>query len=131
MPPDSTEAARWLAYAIEDLEHGKLGVTAFPRAAAWSFQQAAEKALKSLLLAAGQPVPRVHDLAYLLQMVEAKFPHSSELLDAVMELAEVSTVSRDPADMEEITTRDGLRFQAAAAAIVAWCQQRLDGMHDE
>jgi len=125
MPPDSIEAARWLAYAVEDLEHGKLGVSSFPRAAAWSFQQAAEKALKSLVLASGQPVPRVHDLAFLLHMVEGKFPHSSELLDAVMELAEVSTVSRYPADMEEITTRDGLRFQRAATVIVEWCQLRL------
>jgi len=24
MPPDFAEASRWLAYAMEDLEHGKL-----------------------------------------------------------------------------------------------------------
>ncbi|MDI1251362.1 MAG: nucleotidyltransferase domain-containing protein [Lacunisphaera sp.] len=53
MPPDLAEASRWLAYAMEDLEHGKLGAASFPRSAAWSFQQAAEKALKALILASG------------------------------------------------------------------------------
>jgi HEPN domain-containing protein len=131
MAPDFAEAMRWLAFAEEDLEHGKLGAASFPRAAAWSFQQAAEKALKSLVLASGEPVPKVHDLAYLLQVLETKFPCGSELLDPVMDLAEVSTVSRYPGDMEEITTRDCFRYQVAAVTIVAWCKAQLDGLTDE
>ena len=52
----SSEAQRWLAFAEEDLAYGKLGMAGFPRAAAWSFQQAAEKAFKSLLISKGQSV---------------------------------------------------------------------------
>jgi len=126
MRPESAEAARWLAYAVEDLEHGKLGASSFPRSAAWSFQQAAEKALKALLLASGQPVPRVHDLAFLLQGLGKSFPRSRELLDPVMDLAEISKVSRYPRELDEITTQDCGRFQKAAEAIVAWCQNQLD-----
>ena len=39
-----SEAHRWLVFAEEDLAYGKLGMAGFPRAAAWSFQPAAEKA---------------------------------------------------------------------------------------
>lgn len=126
MPPDFSEASRWLAYAAEDLEHGKLGVASFPRSAAWSFQQAAEKTLKALILVSGQSVPRVHDLAYLLQALEGKFPHDGELLDAVMVLAAISTASRYPADLIEITTGDCLGFQQAAESIVTWGRCQLD-----
>jgi len=125
MHPEPEEAARWLAYAVEDLEHGKLGASSFPRSAAWSFQQAAEKALKALFLASGQSVPKVHDLVFLLQGLATRFPRSSELLDSVMDLAEISTVSRYPSELDEITTRDCARFQVAATNIVGWCQGQL------
>jgi hypothetical protein len=36
------EASRWLDFAREDLAYGSFGLERFPRAAAWSFQQAAE-----------------------------------------------------------------------------------------
>ena len=126
MPHDLAEALRWLAYAMEDLEHGKLGAPSFPRSAAWSFQQAAEKALKALILVSGEPVPKVHDLAYLLQVLERKFSHGGELLEAAMALSEISTASRYPADMVEITVKDCAEFQQAAETVVTWCKFQLD-----
>ena len=45
------DVCRWLDYAQEDLDYGLLGLGRYPRAAAWSFQQAAEKALKACLTA--------------------------------------------------------------------------------
>lgn len=69
MPPrDSEEPLDWVRRAREDLEaaqflhaHGKA-----PAVVAVQIQQAAEKALKGLLLALGCPVRRSHDLELLL-----------------------------------------------------------------
>jgi HEPN domain-containing protein len=64
-----SESKQWLAYALDDLAYGELGMNSLPRAASWSFQQAAEKALKALLLAKVLEVPRTHDVAYLLNQL--------------------------------------------------------------
>lgn len=56
------EVSRWLAYAEEDLAYGSFGLERFPRAAAWSFQPAAEKALKACLMAKGRVPPRSRGL---------------------------------------------------------------------
>ncbi|MDI1251361.1 MAG: hypothetical protein PSV13_21045 [Lacunisphaera sp.] len=73
-------------------------------------------------------MPKVHDLAYLLQLLETKFPSGGELLDSVMTLSEISTASRYPADLPEITAGDCLGFQDAAAIIVSWCRLQLDSL---
>lgn len=71
-------------------------------------------------------MPKVHDLAYLLQLLETKYPGGGALLDSVMTLSEISTASRYPADLPEITTGDCLGFQEAAAVILKWCRLQLD-----
>jgi hypothetical protein len=50
MSTKDKEAREWLFFASEDLAYGKLGMADLPRAAAWSFQQSSEKALKGLWL---------------------------------------------------------------------------------
>ena len=125
MPDNTREPALWLAYAIEDLEYGRLGVERFPRSAAWNFQQAAEKALKAMLFAQNGSAPRTHDLAYLLQLVIGGQPGAGFLVNEVMELAELSTGSRYPADLPEITLADCRRYESAAAVIVSWAVSQI------
>jgi HEPN domain-containing protein len=79
------EARQWLAFAIEDLDYGRFGLTRFPRAAAWSFQQSSEKALKACLVANGRIPPRTHDLVLLHNLIE--IPHDPKLEEAVLKLA--------------------------------------------
>ena len=66
---DSTDAWEWLAYAESDATAmGVLG-EAHLRQAAFLLQQAAEKALKALLVAHGVPLRKTHDLEVLLEYV--------------------------------------------------------------
>lgn len=68
------EAGRWLAYAEDDLRLAKavLSMTDVkPGQACYHAQQAGEKALKAVLILAGVPVGRTHDLVYLGGMVPA------------------------------------------------------------
>jgi HEPN domain-containing protein len=125
MPDNTREPALWLAYAIEDLEYGRFGASKFPRSAAWNFQQAAEKALKAVLFAQNASSPRTHDLAYLLQLVIEAESSAGFLVNEVMELSELSTGSRYPADLPDINLDDCRRYENASAAIVAWVVSQI------
>lgn len=71
-PGDAKEAARWLTYAEDDLRLAQaiLAMTNVkPGQACYHSQQAGEKALKAVLIIAGVPVPRTHDLTELGKLV--------------------------------------------------------------
>jgi HEPN domain-containing protein len=116
------EARKWLAFAEEDLEYGRFGLARFPRAAAWSFQQAAEKALKACLIATGSIPPRTHDLVLLHNLTGAK--NEFTIGEAVLKLAEVSTSSRYPDDTETISVELAKEYEQAASAIVLWANKQ-------
>lgn len=64
-PESASEIRRWLRYASEDLRTAEIlmsqpGIP--PRNACFYAQQAAEKALKAVLIFLGRTVPRIHDL---------------------------------------------------------------------
>ena len=71
MPPElAREVRRWLRYAQEDLATAEaLRAEAPPRHAAWLAQQAAEKAIRAVLVAVQVPFPFVHDLERLVALV--------------------------------------------------------------
>ncbi|MBI2814395.1 MAG: HEPN domain-containing protein [Opitutae bacterium] len=121
--PDPGEPKRWLESAREDLAYGEGGRAAHPRPATWSFQQAAEKALKAVLLAKGRPVPRTHDVAFLLSGLADIIPETQEVRDAVLLLATITSASRYPDDSIDIRPRDAAEFALAARTIVEWAQQ--------
>lgn len=118
-----SEAHRWLAFAEEDLGYGRMGLLRFPRASAWSFQQAAEKALKACLIGEGRLPPRTHDLVLLLNTLSRS--HDQRVLEAVLKLAEVSAASRYPDDSEPVSVELAREYEQAAAIIVSWSQAQL------
>ena len=69
--PDNTrkeETTRWLRYAQDDLASAELLLasnSAPPRHACLFAQQAAEKAIKCILVFLEMPVPKTHDLGFL------------------------------------------------------------------
>lgn len=118
------EALQWLDFAREDLAYGGFGLERFPRAAAWSFQQAAEKALKACLVAKACVPPRTHDLVLLLNLLD---PNSTgKLRSAILQLAEISAATRypdDDADPVDVTLARS--YEAAAKAVVLHAAQQL------
>jgi len=114
-----SESKQWLAYALDDLAYGELGMNSLPRAASWSFQQAAEKALKALLLAKVLEVPRTHDVAYLLNQLQATLSLPVEIADAVLLIAEITPATRYPADdVPPIEKKEAREYYQAAKHIV-------------
>ena len=61
---DNPETGKWFAQAEDDFAYGCDGVASHPRGAAWNFHQAAEKAIKAVLISQDKDFPRTHDLRY-------------------------------------------------------------------
>jgi HEPN domain-containing protein len=71
-PNPMSDAKMWVRHAHEDLEAGRLLLreeTGSPRQSAWFAQQAAEKALKALLIAEQRSFPYTHDLEHLTDLL--------------------------------------------------------------
>ena len=118
------EAAKWLAFADEDLAYGKLGLGRFPRAAAWSFQQAAEKAMKACLISTGHIPPRTHDIVLLHNLQERE--SSEDVREAVLKLAEITSASRYPDDLDEMSAEMAAEHEKAAILVVTWAHYCLE-----
>jgi HEPN domain-containing protein len=97
------EARRWFTRADDDLAAARLLLDAKPaivRLAAFHCQQAAEKLLKGLLIAARMTAPKSHDLAALAPGVTAAFPAIAEIVGALRPLGSWYVAAGYP-DVEE------------------------------
>ena len=97
------DAFGWLRYAEEDLAAAQVMKTVpavVPRHPAWLAQQAAEKAIKAVLVADGLPFPKTHDL----ERLAAMLPDESVLAACDADLAaltEYAVGSRYPGDLPD------------------------------
>ncbi len=114
-----TEAIRWLGWAEGDL------VTAIEneanpkvpyRNAAYEAQQAAEKAIKAVILLAGLGFDEVHDLEALATQVPAGFP-LPVTTDALARLSDLATEGRYPDEGEAIAADEVAQAIATATKI--------------
>lgn len=117
------EIRQWLAYAADDLAYGELGRGSLPRAASWSFQQAAEKALKAVWLMHRKRIPKTHDLAYLLSELAEYYTLPEPLTAAVLLLSEVTPAVRYPADdLPPVDLQLAKEYGVSSRTIVTWAQ---------
>lgn len=120
------EAEAWLQLAREDLMSARTlleNQTQGLRNAAFLAQQAAEKALKALLIAADLPVPRVHNLGAL----AASLPVDSEQIDdeALAALTPWAVGGRYGAGEPAVSPREASRLIALADSVVEICRALL------
>jgi HEPN domain-containing protein len=103
-PENRREARRWLAIVAEDIDVAKAAAR-LPRlgASAFHLQQAAEKLLKALLVLAGEPFRRTHDLDHLVARSLPLYPQFAPTLGAVRHLSVWGVAYRYPGleDLEE------------------------------
>jgi HEPN domain-containing protein len=108
------ELRRWLRYALEDLgaaEKGAADPEAIPRHACFNAQQAAEKALKAVLVYANIEIPKRHDIDGLRHLV----PQDWLIAQSPLEMGKLTIwaiEARYPTELPDATERDA---QAAAA----------------
>ena len=127
-PPDPTDIARrWLRWADEDLalaEHTAADSDVVARGACVWAHQAAEKALKALLILRDIDPPKLHDLDRLTQ----RLPDDEGQAFGRIELPELTRWSmegRFPADLDEATHADAVRAIAVARQVLAMVRPRI------
>lgn len=127
-PPDRFDIARrWLRWADEDLalaEHTAADPDVVARGACVWAHQAAEKALKALLISRDIDPPKLHDLDRLAQ----RLPHGMGTeFDAINlpELTRWSIEGRYPADLDQATHTDALGAIAIASQVLEVVRSRI------
>jgi HEPN domain-containing protein len=121
-PPESaaTEARRWLRWAREDLtlaKHANADPEVVHRGACTWAHQAAEKALKALLVADDIDPPKVHDLVRLAEMMSPAIRREITDLD-LAGLTRWAIAGRYPGDIDEASAEDAKTAIAIATSVM-------------
>ncbi|TVR69709.1 MAG: HEPN domain-containing protein [Sphaerobacteraceae bacterium] len=89
-------------------------------------QQAAEKALKGVILGYGLEFPYTHDVAYLISVLERHFgPVPADLEDAAV-LTRYAVATRYPGVIEPVTRAEYLEVLELAQRVVVWAEQAVN-----
>ncbi|WP_456426485.1 HEPN domain-containing protein [Rhodocaloribacter sp.] len=129
MPPETPtpgSPADWMRRAHSDLAPARLHPPAgvLTEDLCFHAQQAAEKALKAVRVAFGQPVPRTHNLKTLLEGLPPSITVPKSVLRAAA-LSVYAVLTRYPADLEPVTREEHREAVRMAEAVVRWAEAHL------
>jgi HEPN domain-containing protein len=132
--PDAAEHWRWWALAEQDLAHADSTLRSESPVYRWvcvASQQAAEKALKAVLIKEQTAFPRIHDLDRLVLLL----PTESKLRTLSVDLASLtawSIAGRYPADATDATRTDAENALRDARVVLNVAGEALgDAMESE
>ncbi|MEA3309375.1 MAG: HEPN domain-containing protein [Chloroflexota bacterium] len=123
-PPD--DPREWLNRARSNLAQAEKGAEiggVYFEDLCFNAQQAAEKALKALLIARQIEFPYVHDLVKLLELLEG---NGQKVPAAVREAARITryaVVTRYPGVLDLVTRREYKEALTIATAVVHWAEE--------
>lgn len=122
------EARAWLAKAESDLRMAQLAMNVedplFDQAC-FHFQQAGEKSLKALLVFAGLPVLRTHDLFLLIETLSVAFPDIVELAEKAALLTQYGISPRYPSFLASEDAADAAEALEAAVDLHDFVRRTL------
>ena len=118
-PENWSDVRLWLRYSLEDLEAAEAlaGTKVNPRQVCFLAQQAAEKAVKAILVFCQIEFPKSHDLEALVNMIPEGWTVKSRDLD-FSTLTEWAVEARYPGDWPEATHSDAQTALAIATQIL-------------
>ena len=125
---EAGDAAEWLLHAESDLRYAALGRGApgiLQSQVAFHAQQAAEKALKAVLVHASVDFPRTHDLQALLVLIGDAGMAVPPELEGVSALTRFAAETRYPGDPEPITPDELEQAITWAGKTIAWARARM------
>lgn len=126
-PPD--DPREWLGRARSALAHAEDDRPEVAREdLCFDAQQAAEKAIKAMLVREKVQLPYIHDLAQLLRLVQdTGIEPPAEAWEAE-ELAIFATTLRYPS-VQEVSQEDYERAIAISRTVVEWAEEQLGNPH--
>lgn len=121
----------WLRRARSNLAQAKGGIglpEVYLEDLCFQAQQAAEKAVKGVLLALGIRFPYTHDLATLLSLVErVGYSIPAPVRDAAL-LSDYAVEARYPGPAEPVTDEEYREAIALAESVVCWAEDMISGL---
>lgn len=117
--------AQWLAHARADLTVAQMvdDERILPEILVFHAQQAAEKALKALLVQAQVQVPRTHAIASLLTLCRDAGYAGAETVDEAVILTQYAVQTRYPGVWEPVTRDEAREAAILAALVLAWAER--------
>jgi len=129
MPPERflpDDPREWLNRARSNLARAKAKIPdAYLEDLCFDAQQAAEKAIKAVLLKKGVAFPYVHDLARLLTLLGEAGEEIPEAVRRAEDLTRYAVVTRYPGLTEPVTESHYQEAVASAEAVVRWAEERI------
>jgi len=116
--------ADWLRYARSDLELARVvrPDEVLFEGLCFHAQQAAEKALKAVLIAKGVPPPKTHNIRTLLDLLPQEVIAPQEIEDAAS-LTDYAVTSRYPGDFEFVDEEEYKETVRLAENVVLWAER--------
>lgn len=123
-PPD--DPREWLNRARSNLSRAKSRIPeVYLEDLCFDAQQAAEKAIKALLLKKGVDFPYVHDIAYLLTLVEQRGVQIPDPVRRAEDLTRYAVVTRYPGLAEPVTESHHRDAVTSAETVVRWAEEEI------
>ncbi len=88
-------------------------------------QQAAEKAIKAVMIARNIEFPYVHDLDHLLSLLEDEEEVIPEAIRRAGVLTDYAAITRYPGDVRPVSEREYREALAIAEAVINWAEDRI------
>jgi HEPN domain-containing protein len=125
-PPD--DPREWVNRARSNLATARLtkdSEDVYPEDVCFEAQQAAEKAIKAVLLWQGVAFPKVHDIAQLLTLVIRCGIDLPERIAAAAALTDYAVVARYPDHGPGLSSEDSEEAIECAEAVLQWAEQMI------
>lgn len=122
-PDDPRE---WLNRARSNLQRAKLRVPAtYLEDACFDAQQAAEKAIKAVMVSRGIEFPYIHELARLMDILESVGERIPATVRQSDRLTQYATATRYPGVEEPVGEQDYAEAVQLAEAVVHWAERTI------
>ena len=123
-PPD--DPREWLNRARSNLSRAKARIPeVYLEDLCFDAQQAAEKAIKALLIKKGVAFPYVHDIAHLLALLEQIGEQVPESVRRAEDLTRYAVVTRYPGIAEPVGESHYRDALVSAEAVVRWAEREI------
>ena len=123
-PPD--DPREWMNRARSDLAQAMSRAPGvYLENLCFNAQQAAEKAIKGVMIARNIEFPFVHDLAHLLSMLEESGQSIPATLRRVSVLTKYASITRYPGDVRPVSEGEYREAIEIAEAVVRWAEEAI------
>ena len=123
-PPD--DPREWMNRARSDLTQAKNQVPGvYLENLCFNAQQAAEKAIKGVMIARDIEFPYVHDLARLLSLLIEVGESIPAAISRASVLTKYATITRCPGEIRPVSEAEYQEAIAIAEAVVQWAEEQI------